>query len=162
LRANYRARGAGMKEFEIEAAPDAAPPEFKLGGEEFVCKGEGAVSSLDVLGYVAGMTGDNGLKRIQSVVAIFAAFIPDDDGTPEIDQDGKRQPFRPSSRQRFESLIKRRKVRLALLFEIASYVLDEYLAFPTREEASQSSNGSSTAAPSSGGGSSDLVSVSNG
>ena len=147
-----------MREFEIEEEPDAAPPMFKLAGEEFVCKGEGAISSLDVLGYVAGMTGDNGLKRIKAIVDIFNAFIPDDDGTPDTGDD--KVPFKPSSRQRFESLIRRRKVRLTLLFEIASYVLDEYLRFPTREAASPSSNGSSTEAPSSGGGSSELASVS--
>ena len=145
-----------MREFEIEEEPDAAPPQFKLAGEDFVCKGEGDISSLDVLGYVAGMTGDNGLKRIKAIVDIFAAFIPDDDGTPD-EGDGV---FTPSSRQRFESLIRRRKVRLTLLFEIASYVLDEYLRFPTREAASQSSNGSSTEDRSSAGGSSGLASVS--
>lgn len=146
-----------MREYEIDDQQDtAAPPEFKLAGEEFVCKGEGDISSLDVLKYVAGMTGSDGLQRIRSVVDIFNVFIPGDDGTPDTG-DGV---FKPSSRQRFESLIKRRKVRLTLLFEIASGVLDDYLAFPTREEGSQSSDGSSTGAPSSGGGSSELASVS--
>ena len=136
---------------------------FKLAGEEFVCKGEGDISSLDVLGYVAGMTGDNGLKRIKAIVDIFAAFIPGDDGHVPGEQpapSGEPDVFKPSSRQRFESLIRRRKVRLTLLFEIASYVLDEYLRFPTREAASQSSNGSSTEARSSAAGSSELASVS--
>ena len=131
-----------MREYEIKDADTAAPPEFKIDDEVFVCKGEGDVSSLDVLTYVADMTGSDGLKRIQAVVNIFQAFIPDDDGKVPEDGVGK---FEPSSRQRFESLIKRRRVRLSLLFEIASGVLDDYLAFPTRAAESPSSNGSSPA-----------------
>jgi hypothetical protein len=120
----------------------AVEPEFKIDDEVFVCKGEGDVSSLDVLTYVADMTGKDGLKRIQAVVNIFQVFIPDDDGKVPEDSIGR---FEPSSRQRFESLIKRRRVRLSLLFEIASGVLDDYLAFPTRAAESPSSNGSSPA-----------------
>jgi len=138
-----------VRNYDIKDEADAAPPEFTLAGEEFVCRGAGDVSSLDVLPYVAEMTGTDGLKRIQAVVAIFNVFIPDDDGTPEVDKDGKQQPFKPSSRQRFESLIKRRRVRLSLLFEIASGVLDDYLAFPTKAAESPSSNGSSPEAHSS-------------
>jgi len=99
-----------------------------------------------VLTYVADMTGKDGLKRIQAVVNIFQVFIPGDDGKVPEDGVGK---FEPSSRQRFESLIKRRRVRLSLLFEIASGVLDDYLAFPTKAAESPSSNGSSPAALSS-------------
>jgi hypothetical protein len=140
------------KVFEVDEDDDRPPvqPEFQLGAEVFVCKSDREVSSLDVLDFIAGLTGDSGTERIRTVLRLFAFFLPADDGTPSVEAaDGvEASPGTPSSMERFRDTVRRRRVRLVTLNDIASWVLDEYLRFPT-EAAPPSSNGSTSAASSS-------------
>lgn len=115
------------KVFTYEPPADSDTPEFELAGEVFHCQPVADVSSLDVLDYVAGLSGDSGTLRIQTMLRLFNAFIAADD----VD--------------RFRKTIKEARVPVPTLADIASWVLDEYLHFPTRE-AGQSSNGSVPAA----------------
>jgi len=142
------------KVFEVEEqATGGRRPEFTLGGQDFDCIPEEDVSSLDLLDLIAGFTGDNGLARIQAMVQIFRQFIPADDGRPA---DGDAEGT-PSSMDRFHTVVREKRVKLSLLSDIASYVLDEYLRFPTREASPQStpsSTGSETVSSSNGAGSS--------
>lgn len=111
------------KVFDYEPAVDSETPEFELAGEVFYCQPSEEVSSLDVLDYIAGLTGDSGVTRIQTMIKLFNAFIPEGD----ID--------------RFRKTIRGKRVPLSVLSDIASWTLDEYMLFPTRA-AEQSSNGS--------------------
>jgi hypothetical protein len=119
------------KVFTYEPVADSETPEFELAGEVFYCQPTDEVSSLDVLDYIAGLTGDSGLTRIQTMIRLFNAFIPEGDT------------------DRFRKTIRDKKVPLPVLSDIASWTLDEYLNFPTRA-AEQSSNGSPPAAPPNG------------
>lgn len=115
-----------MKEFEY--TPTATkPPEFKLAGEVFVCAPVDDVSSMDVLDYIAGMTGESGIGRIQTIVALFKQFIPDGD------------------MERFRKTVRTGRVPLSVVSDIASWTLDEYLAFPTQAAEPPSSPGSTAA-----------------
>jgi len=116
------------KVFDFEEQQGSETPEFEIRGEVFYCQPSEEVSSLDVLDYIAGLTGDSGIARIQTMIRLFNAFIPADDV------------------ERFRKTVKDKRVPLATLSDIASWTLDEYLLFPTRV-AEQSSNGSSPAAP---------------
>lgn len=112
-----------MKEFDYEPAA-TKPPEFRLAGEEFICASVEDVSSMDVLDYIAGLTGGSGIERIQTVVALFKHFIPEGD------------------MERFRKTVRAGKVPLPVLSDIASWTLDVYLGFPTPEGEQPSSNGS--------------------
>lgn len=112
---------------ELEEQP-ARQPEFTLGGEDFDCIPDTEMSSLDVLDYLAGLSSGTGISRVQTISKLFNHFIGEDDV------------------ERFRKVIRERKIPLTTLNDIASWVLDEYLAFPTREDAS-SSNGSPPAGP---------------
>lgn len=119
------------KVFDFTAPTDSETPEFELAGEVFHCQPVADVSSLDVLDYVAGLSGDSGTLRIQTTLRLFNAFIDTGDA------------------DRFRKTIKEARVPVPTLADIASWVLDEYLNFPTRG-AGQSSNGSAPDAPPSG------------
>jgi len=116
------------KVFEFEATLYSETPEFEIKGEVFYCRPTDDLSSIEVLDYLAGLTGGGGIARIQTMIKLFNEFIPEGD-VP-----------------RFRKTVKDKKVPLSTLNEIAGWVLDEYLNFPTRA-AEQSSNGSTTAAP---------------
>lgn len=113
------------KVFEFVEAQGSETPEFEIRGEVFYCKSTDDLSSIEVLDYLAGLTGGDGVRRIQTMLKLFNEFIPEGD-IP-----------------RFRKTVKDTKVPLATLNEIAGWVLDEYLNFPTRA-AEQSSNGSVT------------------
>lgn len=113
----------GRKVFEYEPPKDSQTPEFEVAGEVFHCQPTAEVSSLDVLDYVAGMTGESGVGRIQSMLRLYNTFIAEGDA------------------ERFRKTVKAKQVPLTTLSEIASWVLDEYLRFPTQGDG-QSSNGS--------------------
>jgi hypothetical protein len=115
-----------MKVFEYEPTT-TKPPEFTLAGEIFVCASADDVSSMDVLDYLAGMTGGSGITRIQTIVALFKQFIPE------------------GEMERFRKTVRTGKVPLSVVNDIASWTLDEYLGFPTPAAESQSSNGSPAA-----------------
>lgn len=112
------------KVFEFTAPADSETPEFELAGEVFHCLPTAEVSSLDVLDFIAGLTGDSGITRIHTMLKLFNTFIAEDDT------------------ERFRKTIKDKQVPLPTLSDIASWVLDEYMNFPTRA-AERSSNGSS-------------------
>lgn len=114
------------KVFDFEETQGSETPEFEIKGEVFYCQPSTEVSSLDVLDYIAGLTGDSGIARIQTMIRLFNAFIPTGDV------------------ERFRKTVKDKRVPLATLNDIASWTLDEYLNFPTRA-AEQSSNGSAAA-----------------
>lgn len=116
---------AERKVFTVEPSGPPAAPDFELAGEVFYCVTDEELSSLDVLDYVAALTGRNGIARIQAMVELFDTMLPAGDT------------------ERFRKTVKDNRVRLPLLNEIATWVLDAYLHFPTQEEASPSSNGSS-------------------
>lgn len=142
------------KVFEVaETGQDTVSPEFELGGEVFVCKSDAEVSSLDVLDYIAGMSDENGLEQLRTVLRMFREFLPTDDGKPEIrDKEDPTKiidPGAPSTMDRFRDTVRAKRVRLMLLGDISSWVLNEYMRFPT-VAASPSSNGSTPAASSSG------------
>lgn len=127
-------------------------PEFELGGEVFVCKTDAEVSSLDVLDYIAGLSDSNGIEQLRTIVRMFREFLPTDDGVAEVrdKEDITRVVVKgqPSTTERFRSTVREKRVRLVLLSDIASWVLNEYMRFPTAA-ASPSSNGSTSAASSS-------------
>lgn len=125
------------KVFDIPDTAEQPPrqPEFTLGGEDFDCIPDTEMSSLDVLDYLAGMSSGTGISRVQTVSRLFNHFIPEGDV------------------ERFRKTIREKKIPLTVLNEIASWVLDEYLSFPTREDA-QSSDGSLPGSRPSGDGSS--------
>lgn len=152
---------------KVFRVPERPPrrPEFTLGEQDFDCTPDDQVSSLDLLGKVAAFTGGSGIERIQAMVAIFAEFIPSDDGQDAVEEtgtpgeEGYREP-RPaikSTQERFNDVVRAQRVPPEMLGEIASWVLNEYLNFPTQEEnpqSGQSSNGSTTGLSSNAAGSS--------
>lgn len=143
------------KVFEIEDGTTQPPvePEFELGGQVFKCVPDTQLSSLEVLDYIAGMVDDNGLARIQTMIKLFATLIREDD---EITAVGTLEAgdvpviVTPSSRDRFRETIRVKRVRLPVLSDIASWLLDEYLRFPTPAPEPPSSNGSTPGASSNG------------
>jgi hypothetical protein len=140
------------KVFEVDEGQPPVKPEFELAGEEFTCKTDSDVSSLDVLDAIEGLTGEDGLQRLKTMLRVFREWIPPDDGVPAIlDQDGKVvKEGEPSSMERFRDVIRGKRVKLETLNDIASWIVNEYLRFPM-ETASDgpSSNGSTAAASSS-------------
>lgn len=116
------------KVFDYEETRGSETPEFEIKGEVFYCQPTEEVSSLEVLDYIAGLTGDSGIARIQTMIRLFNAFIPE----PDV--------------ERFRKTVKDKRVPLPVLSDIASWTLDEYLNFPTRA-AGQSSTGSAPAEP---------------
>jgi hypothetical protein len=115
------------KVFDYTPPVGSETPEFEVAGEVFHCLPTGDVSSLDVLDFIAGLTGDSGVVRIQTMIKLVDTFIAADDV------------------ERFRKTVQDKRVPLPTLSDIASWVLDEYLNFPTRA-AGQSSNGSVSAA----------------
>jgi hypothetical protein len=89
-------------------------PEFEVGGGVFHCRAVHDVSSLDVLDYIAGLTGSNGIQRIRTMLQLFNAFIPEQDA------------------ERFRETVRGNQIPAPVLYDIASWLLDEYLNFPTR------------------------------
>jgi hypothetical protein len=117
-----------VKVFEFTpTAQPVQPPQFALAGEEFTCISGDQLSSLDVLDYIAGMSGESGLVRIQTMVRLFREFIP------------------AADMDRFRKTITTNRVPLTTLSDIASWTLDEYLNFPTQAAEQSSSPGSSAA-----------------
>jgi hypothetical protein len=149
----------GRKVFEVQEDRPPVRPEFELGGEVFVCKTDADVSSLDVLDAIDGLTGEDGLQRLKTMLRVFREWIPPDDGVPAImDKDDPTKeisPGEPSSMERFRNVIRGKRVTLETLNDIASWVVNEYLRFPTETEPDgPSSNGSTAAASSNAAGSS--------
>jgi len=145
--------------FEVNEDAPPVRPEFDLGGETFVCKTDADVSSLDVLDAIDGLTGEDGLQRIKTMLMVFREWIPSDDGVPAIldaeDPTKVVDAGTASSMERFRMVIRSKRVRLETLNDIASWVVNEYLRFPTETEpGGPSSNGSTAAASSSEAGSS--------
>lgn len=119
------------KVFEYEPAVESETPEFEVAGEVFHCVATAEMSSLDVMDAVAGLTSGDGSTRISWVMKLFNTFIAADDV------------------ERFRKTVQSANIPIPTLNEIASWVLNEYLRFPTPEDR-QSSNGSQPAASSNG------------
>ena len=112
------------KVFEFEEKPATVAPEFELAGEVFHGVADTELSTLDVLDYITGL-GAGGITTLRTAAELFDTMIE------------------PGDLDRFRKTLKTARVPLSPLAEVASWLLNEYLRFPT-QEVGQSSNGSAT------------------
>src|SRR5262249_36124336 len=86
---------------------------------------------------------------------VFREWIPSDDGVPavlKVNDAGIEDTVsagEPSSMQRFRTVIRGKRVKLETLNDIASWVVNEYLRFPTETAPDGPSSNRSAAASSS-------------
>lgn len=150
------------KVFEFESRQSIVQPEFEIGGEVIQCVDDAQLSTLDVLELIAGLTGGSGLTRLQTMVRLFDVMIRKDDAITKDGSDGPTTVVVGSSADRFRNVIRGKRVPLDVLNDIASWVLDEYLRFPTQADpqpSAPSSNGSTPGSSSNEAGSSAQLAV---
>jgi hypothetical protein len=106
------------KSFEVVNIDDAEPLDFDLGGETFVCYPEvQGKTILDVM--KAAAEGDEDTRGVMMAVSVLDFF---------------KKVMPPEEYERFEKLMEdpKRIVRMEVLSEIMSWLIEEYTDRPTQ------------------------------
>jgi hypothetical protein len=106
------------KSFEVANIDDAEPLDFDLGGETFVCYPEvQGKTILDVMKSAA--EGDEDTRGVMMAVSVLDFF---------------KKVMPPEEYERFEKLMEdpKRIVRMEVLSEIMSWLIEEYTDRPTQ------------------------------